>query len=64
MSLVGFQARNHPQQKAKASVDDRGTTPEVFDPLNERFSFTVDVAATAENAKLPRYFTPEQDGSL
>ena len=62
MSLVGFKARNHPQQAAKASVDDRGTTDEVFGPLNERFGFTIDVAATPANAKLPRYFTAEQDG--
>lgn len=62
MSLVGFKARNHPQQKAKPSVDDRGTTWEVFNPLHERFRFTIDVAASAENAKLPRYFTAEDDG--
>jgi phage N-6-adenine-methyltransferase len=62
VSLVGFQARNHPQQKAKASVDDRGTTPEVFAPLHERFRFTIDVAASHRNAKLPRYFTARQDG--
>ena len=62
MSLVGFKARNHPQQKAKASVDDRGTTWEVFNPLHERFDFTIDVAASPENAKLPRYFTTADDG--
>lgn len=59
MSLVGFQARNHPQQKAKASVDDRGTTFEVFASLHERFGFTVDACATAANAKLPRFYSPE-----
>lgn len=62
MSLVGFSARNHPQQKAKASVDDRGTTSEVFGPLHERFAFTLDVAAAAENAKLSRYLTVADDG--
>ena len=62
MSLVGFKARNHPQQAAKPQVDDRATAPEVFAPLHERFRFTLDVAAQPHNAKLERYFTPEQDG--
>lgn len=62
MSLVGFKARNHPQQAAKSSVDDRGTTLEVFAPLHARFAFTIDVAASAVNAKLPRYYTVREDG--
>lgn len=66
MSLVQFKARNHGQQVRKRGanpdVDDRATTPEVFDPLNERFGFTVDVAASAHNTKLPRYYTIEDDG--
>lgn len=61
MSLVGFKAQNHPQQVAKASVDDRGTTPEVFSPLQARFGFTIDAAATPENATLPHYWTPAED---
>jgi hypothetical protein len=56
MSLVGFKAQNHVQQVLvngpRDDVDDRGTTPEVFDPLHERFGFTVDVAAAPHNAKL------------
>lgn len=43
-------------------VDDRATTPEDFRPLHERFSFTVDVAASVDNAKLPRFYTVEDDG--
>lgn len=39
-----------------------GTPREFFDALHAEFDFTVDVAATAENAKCERYFTPEQDG--
>ena len=66
MSLVGFKARNHVQQTAKRGanpfVDDRETTPEVFDALNGRFHFTIDVAASKENAKLPRFYTAENDG--
>ena len=66
MSLSGFKARNHPQQVdthgANPSVDDRATTNEVFGPLHDRFSFTLDVAASEGNAKLPRYFDIEVDG--
>ncbi len=49
MSLVGFQARNHPQQAVKSFVDDRETDPEMFEKLHERFQFTIDVAASAHN---------------
>jgi phage N-6-adenine-methyltransferase len=66
LSLVGFKGKNHPQQTGKRGprpgVDDRATTPEVFGPLHERFRFTLDAAALPHNAKLPRYFTPEQNG--
>lgn len=62
MSLVGFRAQNHPQQTIKDHVDDRGTTPEMFAPLQERFGFTLDVAAAPHNAKCERYFTVEDDG--
>lgn len=66
MSLVGFRAQNHRQQTAKRGprpeVDDRATAPEVFGPLHERFRFTLDAAALPHNAKLERYYTPENDG--
>jgi hypothetical protein len=66
MSLVRFKGQNHPQQVGKGganpTVDERATTPEVFAELHERFNFTVDACALARNAKLPRYWTPEQDG--
>jgi len=62
MSLVGFKARNHPQQRTNPQVDDRGTDPELFRRLDERFQFTVDVAALPHNAKLERYITPDDDG--
>lgn len=66
MSLVGFHARNHRQQVGKRGprpdVDDRATTPEDFAPLHERFDFTIDVAASAANTKLPRFYTAEDDG--
>lgn len=66
MNLVGFQARNHRQQtKARGprpDVDDRATTLDVFNPLHERHRFSIDVAASAENTKLPRFYSIEDDG--
>lgn len=66
MSLVGFKGRNHPQQTGRRGpnpkVDDRGTDPAFFEQLHRRFGFTIDVAASDANAKLPRYYTIEQDG--
>lgn len=62
MSLVRFQARNHPQQTTRPDVDDRATDPVFFDMLNDRFRFTVDVCATEQNAKLPRFYTPGDNG--
>lgn len=63
MSLVGFKAQNHPQQPKKDAVDDRGTDPEFFAKMVERFGpFTVDVAAAPHNAKCERYYTIDDDG--
>ncbi|WP_124728854.1 DNA N-6-adenine-methyltransferase [Staphylospora marina] len=38
------------------------TPQDFFDRLNDEFGFEWDVCALPENAKCPRYFTPEQDG--
>jgi phage N-6-adenine-methyltransferase len=66
MSMVGFKAQNHPQQVAVRDaldpIDDRATPPEWFEELHARFRFTLDAAAAAHNAKLPRYFTYEDNG--
>ena len=66
MSLIGFKAQNHKQQVnargAKDAVDDRGTSPEVFGPLMERFAFTIDVAASENNTKCPKFYTKEDNG--
>ena len=66
MSLVGFRAQNHRQQVLvrgpSAKVDDRATTPEVFDPLDQRFGFTIDVAASERNRKCQRFYSIDQDG--
>lgn len=61
-------AGNHPQQVARRGarddIDDRGTPPDLFAQLHERFRFTIDVAAAPHNAKLPRFFTRERSGLL
>lgn len=67
MSLVGFKSSNHPQQVGKRGATDRdnlGTDPALFAKLDERFHFTLDVAATSANAKCERYFDLETDGLL
>ena len=46
-----------------SSATDLWSTPQdLFDRLNERWSFDIDVCATADNAKCPRYFTEADDG--
>lgn len=62
MSLVGFKALNHPQQIPTDNVDDRGLPHGDFWVLNRRFNFTIDVAAAPHNAKLPRFYTRQDDG--
>lgn len=62
MSLVGFKARNHPQQRLNPDVDDRATDPVLFAKLHAEFAFTLDACALPHNAKLDRYVTPMQDG--
>lgn len=62
MTLVGFKARNHPQQAAKPHVDDRALPVDEFAKLHERFRFTLDAAASERNAKLPRFYSTENCG--
>ena len=38
------------------------TPQELFDELNRKYNFDVDVCALPENAKCTNYFTPEIDG--
>ncbi len=59
---VSYIAKTHPQQGYNEAVDDRATTWEDFEPINRRFSFTIDVAASADNAKLPKFYTRADDG--
>jgi len=66
MTLLGFRSNNHPQQVARRGADlptdDRATVPELFEPLNERYRFTIDVAAAAHNTKCERFYTVADDG--
>ena len=41
--------------------EDWETPPDLFDFLHERYRFTIDAAASKENAKLGRYWTKEDD---
>lgn len=46
-----------------SSATPEWATPQwLFDRLNAEFHFTLDVCATAENAKCPNFFTKEDDG--
>lgn len=66
MGLTRFKARNHPQQLglrgADDAIDDRATPAEWFAEIHARFAFTLDVAASMENAKLPRYLSIDDNG--
>lgn len=66
MSLVSFRAQNHRQQVGRRGaldkVDDRRTPRALWDALDEEFGFTLDVAASAENALTEAYFDLETNG--
>ncbi|MEY4548974.1 MAG: hypothetical protein RL685_5169 [Pseudomonadota bacterium] len=57
----GFKPNNHPNQVkrrgADDSIDDRQTPDSVYLPLHEEFHFTLDAAASHDNAKCARYCT-------
>lgn len=46
----------------RAAATDWATPQDVFSELHREFGFTLDVCASPWNAKLPRFFTEEQDG--
>ena len=46
-----------------SSKTDQWETPQdLFDELNEKYQFDIDVCALPENAKCDKYFSPEDDG--
>jgi phage N-6-adenine-methyltransferase len=73
MSQAGIRPRNHIKQVRTRqselfhesggldSVDDRRTPRSLFDPLHGEFQFTVDAAASEDNALLSRYWTRAHD---
>jgi phage N-6-adenine-methyltransferase len=68
VSVVGYKARNHPQQLAlrgrNVEVDDRTYPDEAFALLDARFGFTIDVAASETNARCLRFYTRAEDGLM
>jgi phage N-6-adenine-methyltransferase len=61
---TGNPSRNHPRYKRPVddAVDDRCTPDAEFWAFNKRFQFTIDAAASHANARLPRYWTREDNG--
>jgi phage N-6-adenine-methyltransferase len=49
-------------KKFESATVEWPTPQELFDEVNAEFGFTLDVAATAENAKCQKFFTMETDG--
>lgn len=45
-----------------SNKDDWATPAYIFDPLNQRFKFTLDVCATNENTKCERFLSEASDG--
>jgi len=68
--MVARAPRNHPRQIALRGgdpdltdvVDCRETPADFFAVLHAEHGFTLDAAANADNAKLPRFFDRAQDG--
>lgn len=55
--LPGFEVPDVPYD-----IDDRATDPAEFAKLDRRFHFTIDVAASAHNAKCGVFYTVDNDG--
>lgn len=68
MTIMGFKPRNHPQQiKANGGIaddatDDRRTPPELFQPFDAQYRFTLDAAASEDNAKCAQFYTLARSG--
>ncbi len=58
--LGGMRAKNNGRYNGNGR--EWQTPPEVYDPLNREFCFTLDPCATAENAKCARFFTEAENG--
>jgi len=49
-------------KKFESATVEWPTPQEMFDEYDKEFNFSLDVAATAENAKCDKYYTKEDDG--
>lgn len=58
--LNGMRAKNNGRYNGNGRH--WATPPEVFEPLDDEFNFTLDPCATPENAKCARFFTEADDG--
>lgn len=58
--LGGSLSRNNGRYNGRGR--DWQTPPEIFDPLNAEFAFTLDPCCTTETAKCARFFTEADDG--
>lgn len=58
--IHGMRTRNNGRYNGNGR--EWATPPEVFNPLHAEFRFTLDACATAQNAKLPRFFTETDNG--
>jgi site-specific DNA-methyltransferase (adenine-specific) len=58
--LRGLQAKNNGRYNGNGRLWE--TPPEVFEPLNAEFNFTLDACASADSAKCARYFDERADG--
>jgi len=52
----------NPSVHFSSATDEWATLQSLFDELNAKFRFTIDVCALSTNAKCDSYFTPEMDG--
>ena len=50
------------KNRFNAKTTEWATPTDFFKPLNDEFHFTLDVCATAENTKVAKFFSPEQNG--
>lgn len=58
--LAGMKAKNNGRYNGNGRNWE--TPPEIFDPLNREFRFTLDPCATRKTAKCRRFFTEADDG--
>jgi len=60
--LAGARAKNNGRYNGNGR--EWATPPEVFDPLNAEFGFTLDPCATPETTKCTRFFTEADNGLI